>query len=66
MDDLQKAVGELKVVVESSMCLGQLVVDKSTNPRHHSSRDHMFGAFCYCDMLKSVEEARSTLCHLPR
>ena len=38
LDDLQKAVGELKVVVESSMSLGQLVVDKSTNSRHHSIR----------------------------
>ena len=48
------------------MCLGQLVVDKSTSPRHHTTRDHMAGVFCYCDMLKSVEEAKKTLCHLHR
>ena len=50
LDDLQKAVGELKVVVESSMCLGQLVVDKATSMR--SVREKVDGSFGYCDMLK--------------
>lgn len=50
LDDLQRAVGELKVVVESSMCLGQLVVDKATSTR--SVRERVDGSFGYCDMLK--------------
>ena len=39
-----------QVVVEGSMCLGQLVVDKSTSNR--SVREHAAGSFSYCDMLK--------------
>ena len=47
LDDLQWAVGELKVVVESSMCLGQLIVDKATSTR--SVRERVDGSFGYCE-----------------
>ena len=48
-----------QVVVEGSMCLGQLVVDKSTSNR--SVREHAAGSFSYCDMLKVPFTALSCL-----
>jgi hypothetical protein len=55
---LDNAVGELKVVVESSLCLGQFMVDNSLS---ESDRD-----FSQCNILQTVDDARLTLCHLDR
>mmetsp|Transcript_7172 Transcript_7172/g.7269 ORF Transcript_7172/g.7269 Transcript_7172/m.7269 type:complete len:1025 (+) Transcript_7172:60-3134(+) len=60
LKSLDSAVGELKVVVESSLCLGQFTVD-SNSSLTESDRD-----FSYCNILQTIDDARRTLCHLDR
>jgi hypothetical protein len=58
LSSLNNAVGELKVVVESSLCLGQFMVDNSL-----SESDRVFSQ---CNILQTVGDAQHTLCHLDR
>ena len=56
--DLQSAVGQLKVVVESSICLGQFIVQKA-------EKNSTLGAsFTSCNVLKSINITRRTLVHM--
>lgn len=58
MSDLQVAVGQLKVIVESSICLGDFVVEKA------ESEEKLWASFTSSNIFQIIEECRQTLRHL--
>ena len=55
--DLQAAVGQLKVVVESSLCLGQLIVEKA-------EKNYLGASFSLCNIMNIINSTRQTLVHM--
>lgn len=54
---LQAAVGQLKVVVESSICLGQLIVEKA-------EKNYLGASFTLCNIMNIIYTTQQTLVHM--
>lgn len=58
MSSLHVAVGQLKVIVESSICLGDFVVEKA------ESEEKLWASFTSSNIFHIIEDSRKTLKHL--